>query len=221
MTLDAAPVGERLAVVRARLDAVGGSGVTIVAVTKGFGPEAITIAGSLGLLDVGENYAQEALSKLDAVRAAGARLHLIGRLQTNKVRALAPHVWLWQSIDRLALADEVARRAPGASVLVQVNVSDEPTKAGCAPSEVAALVEAMRGRLGLDVRGLMAIGRTGAPAEAAPGFRLLRGLVDGLGLEVCSMGMTDDLEIAVVEGATMVRVGSALFGSRPGGPGGN
>jgi PLP dependent protein len=197
--------------------------VTVVAVTKGFGPEAIIAAVEAGLVDVGENYAQECAAKLvtataELARRAGVprapRLHFIGRLQTNKVRLLAPHVALWQSVDRAALGAEIARRAPGASVLVQVNVSDEPAKGGCAPSEVDPLVDDLRGR-GLDVRGLMAVGRTGSPADARPGFAWLRAACDRLGLPVCSMGMTDDLEVAVAEGSTMVRVGSALFGMRP------
>ena len=130
------------------------------------------------------------------------------------MRAIAAHVALWQSVDRAALAVEIAKRAPAASVLVQVNSSDEASKGGCDPREVEALVERCRA-LGLRVCGLMTVGRTGAPQDARAGFALTRALADRLGLEHCSMGMTDDLEIAVQEGATMVRVGSALFGPRP------
>ena len=110
--------------------------------------------------------------------------------------------------------DALARHAAGARVLVQVNVSDEPRKGGCRDAEVGSLVDAARAR-GLVVEGLMTVGRTGAPADARPGFARLRSLCDRMGLPVCSMGMTDDLDVAVSEGATMVRVGSALFGMRP------
>lgn len=216
-----ARVGEGLAHVRERIVAAGGdlAAVRIVAVTKGFGPEALDAARANDALDVGENYAQEAVAKLAALGddAAALRLHFIGHLQSNKVKLLAPHVALWQTVDRPSVVDAVARHAPGAAVLVQVNVSDEPQKGGCAPGDAAALVDAAAGR-GLTVRGLMTVGRTGTPAEARPGFALLRSLCDRMGLPVCSMGMTDDLDIAVAEGATMVRVGSALFGMRPSKP---
>ena len=236
-------MARQLDAVRARIAAVGRdpSDVTVVAVTKGFGPEAIVAAVGAGLVEVGENYAQECVAKIAAARdqLAGSvgvggvgvggdgvgvggvtvapRLHFIGRLQTNKVRLLSPHVALWQSVDRLPLGREIARRAAGARVLVQVNVSDEPAKGGCAPGEADALVGALLA-LGLDVRGLMAVGPTGPPDMARPGFAWLRAECDRLGLAVCSMGMTDDLEIAVAEGSTMVRVGSALFGMRPSPP---
>jgi uncharacterized pyridoxal phosphate-containing UPF0001 family protein len=175
-----------------------------------------------GLLDVGENYAQECEAKLGPVAArlaadgveARPRLHFIGRLQSNKVRLLAGHVALWQSVDRASLGAEIARRAPGSAVLVQVNVSDEPAKGGCAPDEVDGLVDLLAGQE-LDVQGLMAVGRTGGPELARPGFAWLRAACDRLRLPICSMGMTDDLEVAVAEGSTMVRVGSALFGMRP------
>ena len=211
-----ARVAGALADVRRRIVAAGGSleRVRILAVTKGFGPEAVAAAVANGLLDVGENYAQEAVAKLAAAAPSPARLHFIGRLQSNKVASLAPLVTLWQTIDRPALVDAVARHAAGAGVLVQVNVSGEAGKGGCAPDEAAAMVARARDA-GLAVQGLMTVGRTGEPAGARPGFALLRSLCDRLDLPVCSMGMTDDLDVAVAEGATMVRVGSALFGMRP------
>jgi len=207
-------VAANLRVVRDRIVAAGGdpARVRVVAVTKGFGPEAVEAARAAGLDDVGENYAQEMLAK----RASFGDLtvHFIGRLQTNKVRLVAALVDCWQSVDRLALADEIARRAPGARILVQVNVSDEPQKGGCAPSEAGELVRRCRD-LGLVVSGLMTVGRTGDPDAVRPGFALLSGLADRLGLPERSMGMTHDLEAAVTEGATMIRVGTALFGNRP------
>ncbi len=128
--------------------------------------------------------------------------------------ALAGVVDVWQTIDRPVLVDEVARRAPGARIMVQVNVSDEPQKGGCTPGEAPALVTAARDA-GLDVEGLMTVGRTGQPDAAREGFRMLRRLADEVGVRQRSMGMSEDLEVAVSEGSTMVRVGTALFGDRP------
>jgi pyridoxal phosphate enzyme (YggS family) len=226
-TASAAEVAERAASVRRRIEAAGADpvSVTLVAVTKGFDRSAVDLGLAVGLVDLGENYAQELLAKVDAgtpaQRAGGptpVRWHAIGRLQRNKVRALAPHVALWQSVDRPELGAEIARRAPGAAVLVQVNVSDEPRKGGCRPEATAGLVGALVAE-GLAVAGLMAVAADGGPDAARPGFRRLRRLADDLGLAERSMGMSADLDAAVAEGATMVRVGTALFGPRadPGG----
>ena len=194
-----------LAEVRRRI----GGDVRVVAVTKGHGVDAVHAALAAGLTDIGESYAQELRDKARGVE--GASWHFVGRLQTNKVRLVADLVDLWQSVDRGELADEIARRAPGAAVLVQVNVSGEPQKGGCDPADAPALA-ARCADAGLDVRGLMTVGH---PADPRPGFRLLTTLADDLGLPERSMGMSGDLEIAVEEGATMVRVGRALFGPRP------
>jgi pyridoxal phosphate enzyme (YggS family) len=205
----------RLQAVRDRIVGAGGDpdGIRVVAVTKGFGPGEARLAAEAGLFDLGENYAQELLAKA-AVVPPGVRWHFIGRLQRNKIRALAPAVHLWQSIDRLSLGEELARRSPGASVLVQVNATDEPQKGGCPPKLAPGIADGLRD-LGLDVRGVMAIGPTeGGPDAARPVFRAVRELADRLGLAERSMGMTADLEVAVEEGATIVRVGSALFGPR-------
>jgi PLP dependent protein len=209
-------VAERVAAVRARIADAGGEGVTLVAVTKGFEPEVVAAAVAAGIEDVGESYAQELVAKAAVVEAR--RWHFVGRLQANKVRAMAGTVDLWQSVDRPRLVDELARRAPGAKVLVQVDVTGEPAKGGCPPAEVPALVERAAGA-GLEPRGLMAIGPLGPPEDARPGFRALVGLADRLGLAERSIGMSGDLEVAVQEGATMVRVGTALFGPRPPRPG--
>jgi len=207
-------VAERLEAVRARIATAGGTDVRVVAVTKGFGPDAIEAAVAAGCQDVGENYAQEAVTKLQAVRGPVPRVHFIGHLQTNKVKQLAPVVDVWQSVDRPGAVEAIERHAPpGSVVLVQVNVAGAEQQGGCEPNEAPALVEAAVAA-GLHVAGLMAIGRAGEPADARPGFRLLRHLVDDLGLAECSMGMTADLEVAVEEGSTMVRVGTALFGPR-------
>lgn len=214
-----AAVARRLEVVHNRIVDAGGDvdAVRVVAVTKGFDVRACEVAVAVGLLDLGENYAQELRAKaaaLEGVAPPAPSWHLIGRLQRNKVRQIASIVALWQSLDRPELVVELARRAPGAAVLVQVNVTEEPQKGGCDPTGVPDLV-ASCGDAGLQVRGLMAVGPAG-PAEAArPGFALLARLADRLGLPERSMGMSADLEIAVQEGATMLRLGTALFGPRP------
>ena len=208
-------VRRRVTELRRRIANAGDpQGVRIVAVTKGFGADAVDAALRAGITDVGESYAQELLAKVPDVKRDGVSWHFIGRLQTNKVRALAGIVDLWQSVDRATLGDEIAKRAPGAQVLLQVNVSNEPQKGGCAPPEVPQLVRRLQ-QSGLDVRGLMTVGRSGPADVARPGFRLLRRLADDLQLPERSMGMSDDLEVAVEEGSTMVRVGRALFGERP------
>ena len=210
-------VAERLAQIRSRIVEAGGTDVTVLAVTKGFGADAVAAARSAGLEDLGENYAQELAAKAETAAPPPPRWHAIGRLQRNKVRQLAPHVWCWQSVDRPELAGEIARRAPGARVMVQVAAWDEAQKGGALPDEVPALVEMCR-TAGLDVGGLMAIAPFGGGAVAARGFAAVRALADRLELGACSMGMSDDLVEAVSEGSTMVRVGRGLFGPRSSGP---
>jgi pyridoxal phosphate enzyme (YggS family) len=165
----------------------------------------------------GANRAQELLAKADALAAApDVCWHFLGRLQRNKVRSLAGKVTWWQSVDREALGVAIARHVPGAQVLVEVNLALEPQKGGCAPTDAPALADALR-RLGLRVEGLMTI----PPAGDDPHrwFAALRELGGDLGVHHLSMGMTDDYEIAVQEGATMVRIGRGIFGPRrPSGP---
>jgi pyridoxal phosphate enzyme (YggS family) len=206
----------RIKTVRERIEAANGDpdAITIVAVTKGFGAEVAAAASAAGLVDLGETYAQELLAKSEVVDPASTRWHFIGHIQRNKIRKLAPVVALWQTIDREEVGAEVARRQPGAQVLVQVNTTAEPQKAGCDPGHTGSLVSSLTD-LGLDVRGLMTIGPQGASEAARPAFRMLRRLADDLGLPERSMGMSGDLEAAVAEGSTMVRVGNALFGDRP------
>jgi pyridoxal phosphate enzyme (YggS family) len=213
------PAGEvagRLAELGRRIARAGGDPdiITVVAVTKGFGLAAVAAATGAGLWDIGENYAQELVAK--AVGApVGVRWHFLGPVQRNKVPLLTPYVSTWQAVDRVAAGQAIARRRPGARVLVQVNVSREAGKAGCLAEEAPDLVSSLR-RLELDVAGLMAVGPTGPPQQARPGFRQLAELGRRLELAELSMGMSDDLEIAVEEGATMVRIGQFLFGPRPG-----
>ena len=210
---DAASVAESLQRVRDRIAAAGGDeSVAVLAVTKGFDAEAIEAALAAGCTAIGENYAQELLAKRAAL--AAAEVHFIGRLQSNKVRSLAGVVQVYESVDRLSVIHELARRDPGARILVQVNATGETGKGGCAPDDTASLVGHAIDS-GLDVRGLMTVGPTfGPPSDARPAFRTVRALADRLGLVECSMGMTADLEVAVEEGSTEVRVGTALFGPR-------
>jgi hypothetical protein len=201
--------------VRSRIADAGGDPATVrlVAVTKGHPVEAVRRALAAGLGDIGENYAQELAGKSAAVDG-DVRWHFIGQLQRNKVRQVAHAVQLWQSVDRLRLGEEIARQQPGATVLVQVNLTDDPGRGGTKPGLAAGLVDGLRD-LGLDVRGLMAVAPQGDAATARAGFRTVRELADRLGLAERSIGMSDDFEVAVAEGSTMVRIGSALFGPRP------
>jgi pyridoxal phosphate enzyme (YggS family) len=212
-----ADVGAALTRVRDRIADAGGDPdrTTIVAVTKGHDVHAVRGALAAGLHDLGESYAQELLAKADGIDDAALRWHFVGQVQRNKVKAIAHAVSLWQSVDRLTLGEEIARRAPGAQVLVQVNLTDDPARGGAKPELVPGLVDGLRD-LGLDVRGVMAVGPPTGPDAASAGFRLVREIADRLDLPERSMGMSDDLEIAVREGATIVRVGTALFGGQPG-----
>ena len=181
-------------------------------VTKGFGPDAARAAYDAGLRDLGENYAAELLAKA-AASDDDVVWHFLGAVQRNKVALLAPLVGLWQSVARVAEGARIARFAPGARVLVQVDATGLPGRNGCPPGEVGDVV-ARLADLGLDVRGLMTVAAPG-PAAARAAFGAVGRLADRLGLEERSMGMTDDLEAAVAAGTTMVRVGRALFGERP------
>jgi hypothetical protein len=214
----AAQVKDRLEGLRRRIAQAGGDPrrVTIVGVTKTFGPEVVRAAVAAGLGDLGENYAAELRAKAAAAAAEGLapRWHFIGAIQRNKVRSVAPHVYLWHGVARAREGAEIARWSPGAAVLVQVNVSGEATKNGVPASEATALVASLR-EVGLDVRGLMGVAAQGSSDAARGGFRALADLARHLELAELSMGMTEDLEVAVQEGATMIRVGRALFGPRP------
>jgi uncharacterized pyridoxal phosphate-containing UPF0001 family protein len=214
MTLDEV-VAERLHEVHERIASAGGRNVSVLAVTKTFGIDACWAAYRAGCAAVGENYAQEVVAKFGGEELP-FDVRFIGQLQTNKVRALAPIVSVYETVDRPSLVAELAKRVVGARVLVQVSPDAETAgKGGCVVADVPALVDVARAA-GLEVLGLMTVGPTdGGPEAARQGFRAVRALVDRLGLAECSMGMTADLEVAVQEGATQVRVGSALFGARP------
>jgi PLP dependent protein len=220
---DPATIRTRATEIRDRLRAAGDAGdrVTLIAVTKGFPPQLAANAVAAGLVDLGENYAQELVDKAhllagaDATPVAGVRWHFIGGLQSNKIKVLAGTVSLWHTVDRSSLADGIARRDPGAAVLVQVNTTAEPQKSGCEPGVAPALVDHARS-LGLAVRGLMTIGPTSPADDPRPCFVRLRQLAEVCEVDELSMGMSSDYELAVREGSTMVRIGSALFGQRPG-----
>jgi len=219
--LDQRSVSEAVAALRNRITLAGGTDVALVGVTKTFGSEAWRFAKTAGCDAVGENYAQEVVQKAGEVALADRLpVHFIGQLQSNKIKQLVGVVDVWQSIDRLALLTEIAKRTSGsgAQVFLQVNVTGEDGKGGCAPADVGELSRTASD-LGIEVLGLMAVGPTNEdPIVTRSSFRMLRTLVDEHGLQQCSMGMTGDLEIAVEEGSTMVRVGSALFGNRPSPP---
>ena len=220
MTVGAADVAVALERVLDQVSAAGGdpASTTVVAVTKGFGPEAPLAALGAGLVELGENYAQELQDKAEAVDALAGlpdpRWHFIGRLQSNKVRLVADRVACWQSLDRASVVDEVAKRAPGARVLVQVNAAGEDGKGGAALADAPELVTRARGR-GLDVVGLMAVGVAGDEAATEAAFAATAALADRLDLPERSLGMSGDLAAAVRAGTTMIRVGTALFGPRP------
>ena len=222
---------ERIAQVRQRIaraaESVGRDpgGVRLIAITKTHPAELAHAALAAGLQDLGENRVDELVAKSAEV---AARWHLVGQLQRNKVRDVVGRATLIHSVDRRPLVDAIGRHAVAGGVvqdiLVQVNVGDDPAKGGCRLAEVGELVSYAAGTPGLRVVGLMTVpplpGAGSAPDDAArPLFRQLRALRDELHeqhpeLVELSMGMTDDLESAVQEDATMVRIGSALFGSR-------
>ena len=211
-SFDRDEVSARLAVIRRRIEEAGGDPgvVRVVAVTKGFGPEAVAAARGAGVTEIGENYSQELLAK--APGSDGTSWHFLGTVQRNKVPSLAPVVDVWQSVARLVEGQRIARYAPGATVLVQVDCSGQPDRNGCVVAETPELVKALS-LLDLRVRGLMTVAPP-EPKEAARTFRVVGELADSLGLPERSMGMSDDLELAVAAGSTMVRIGRALFGPR-------
>ena len=224
-------IPDNLQRVRARLqqacEAAGRpeNSVRLLAVSKTFGPEAVTGALAAGQAAFGENYVQEGLEKIAALgNVAGIEWHLIGPLQSNKTRPVAEHFDWVQSVDRLKIAQRLSDQRPGhlppLQVCVQVNVDGGATKSGVSPAELPKLAHAVAQLPRLRLRGLMCI------PEPAPDFDTARAVfaqarqlydrlrADGLALDTLSMGMSADLEAAVAGGSTMVRVGSAIFGSR-------
>jgi pyridoxal phosphate enzyme (YggS family) len=215
---------ERLARVSARIAAAGRNPdeVAIVAVTKGFGVDVCREALASGLSVLGENRVQEALPKMEAINAGraqgalAAQWHLIGHLQTNKVKQAAGRFALIQTVDTARLAEAIARHAPGQAVLVEVNIAREAQKSGVSPDQALELIKTVS-RL-LEVQGLMGMGPSlGDPTPAFNELRLLHEEAEqrvGKGLPVLSMGMSGDFEAALAAGSTMLRLGQALFGPR-------
>ena len=200
--------------------------VTLLAVSKTFGAQAVREALASGQPAFGESYVQEALAKIETLAAVRPQIewHFIGPLQSNKTRAVAEAFDWVHSVDRLKIAQRLSEQRPPAllplQICLQVNISQEASKRGLAPADVAGVARAVAALPRLRLRGLMAIPEPAAdaPAQCAP-HRALRELmrslnVNGLQLDTLSMGMSADLEAAIAEGATVVRVGSALFGSR-------
>jgi PLP dependent protein len=216
-------LAEHLAQVRATIARLAPQPVTIVAVTKGFGPAAVRAALDAGLADIGENRVQEALQKQDELRdLTTARWHLIGHLQRNKARAVAGRFELVHSLDSLELATELHRRSSTPQrVLLQVNVAREPQKSGCAPEEAPGLVRDITALGNLRLEGLMTLAPltddVDVQRQTFRGLRVLRDRIkeeEGLWLTTLSMGMSGDYATAVAEGATVIRLGTALFGPR-------
>lgn len=208
-------VAERLDDVRARIASAAraagrdADAVELVVVTKSATLPQLLDAWNAGAADFGENRAQDLIPKAKAVpEGKDVRWHFIGRLQRNKVKAVAPYVSLWQSVDREELAIEIARKSRVTDVLVQVSLAGEEQKGGCPPHELDRLIDATRAA-GCTVQGLMTV--PPASGDPRPVFSRLRALTDTAGLPVCSMGMSGDFEAAIAEGSTMVRVGSAIF----------
>ncbi len=199
--------------------------IVLVAISKTFPPDAVRAAHAAAQRDFGENQVQEAAAKLDALADLGLVWHFIGPIQSNKTRALAERFAWVHSIDRLKIAERLSAQRPEhlppLQACIQVNVSGEATKNGVAPEAAPALARAVALLPRLRLRGLMAIPEpTDDPALQRRRFEDLRALKDRLGaqgfaLDTLSMGMSDDLEAAIAAGATMVRVGTAIFGARP------
>jgi pyridoxal phosphate enzyme (YggS family) len=206
-------IGERLKAAR---------GVTLLAVSKGQSVERIREAAAAGQNAFGENYVQEALAKMRALEEmglAGLEWHLIGPLQSNKTRPAAESFAWVQTITSEKIARRLSEQRPEGlpplNVLLQVNVSGEATKSGIAPAAVEDLAGKIRAMPRLRLRGLMAIPEPGAPRGRYREVKMLfEGMKAQFGFDTLSMGMSDDMELAIAEGATMVRIGTAIFGAR-------
>ena len=198
--------------------------VTLLAVSKTFGADAVRAAAAAGQRAFGENYIQEGVEKIAALRDLGLMWHCIGPIQSNKTRLVAEHFDWVHTVDRLQIAERLSAQRPAdrppLNVCIQVNIDGGANKSGVAPGDALALARAVAALPQLKLRGLMSI------PEIAPDFEAARAVhasaralfdqlnADGLGLDTLSMGMSDDLEAAIAAGSTMVRIGTAIFGSR-------
>ncbi|AVR87423.1 YggS family pyridoxal phosphate-dependent enzyme [Thauera aromatica] len=224
-------IAQRLQAVRARLAAAAAAAgrapdeIALLAVSKTWPADAVREAAAAGQRAFGENYVQEGVAKAEALRGLGLEWHFIGPLQSNKTRAVAGTFDWVHSIDRLKIAERLSAQRdvhrPPLNVCIQVNVSGEASKSGVSPDELDALAHAVAVLPRLRLRGLMCIPEPSEdPALLRARFALLRARLVGLGgqglaLDTLSMGMSHDIEPAVAEGATIVRVGTAIFGGRP------
>jgi hypothetical protein len=201
--------------------------ITLVAVSKTFGVELMREALTAGLRDFGENYVQELISKNLELSGLSPRWHFIGHLQSNKVKYIAGYVHLIHSVDNMKLAREIDKRGAACGrtldVLVEVHTTDEATKSGVLPERAIGLVQEMAGLAHLRVQGLMTMGPfSDNPNDSRPCFRLVAALareidqagIEGVRMKKLSMGMSSDFEVAIEEGATIVRIGTAVFGQR-------
>ena len=206
-------IADNLQAIRARLGAVN-----LLAVSKGHGIDAVRQAAAAGQKAFGENYVQEALEKMDAFPAL--EWHLIGPLQSNKTRIAAERFAWVQTVASEKIARRLSEQRPASltplNVLIQVNASAEATKSGVSPGGVAALASQIVALRGIKLRGLMAIPEPGAPRARFHDVHVLyTKLQREFGFDTLSMGMSDDMDLALAEGATMVRIGTAIFGARP------
>jgi pyridoxal phosphate enzyme (YggS family) len=222
---------EQVRIIRNRIESAAraamrnADSVTLLAVGKGQPLNMLRTAAHLGVRDFGESYLQEALEKLEALRDLGLTWHFIGRLQANKTRPVAAHFDWVHAVDRLKIAERLSEQrpfnAPPLNVCLQVNIAGEPSKAGVSTADLAALAAAVAQLPRLKLRGLMCI----PPDEEDPSrqrqwFAAMRRAYDALNatgteLDTLSMGMSGDFESAILEGATLIRIGTALFGARP------
>jgi PLP dependent protein len=207
-----------LASIRSRIASAGGDldKIRVIAVSKGQPIESIRVAIECGHREFGENYADELVAKATELGSDSLAVwHFQGRLQTNKINRLRPHVSLWQTVDTAERAVALANRVPGATVLIQMDATEgDGDRSGALPRDVPVVVNAAQ-KAGLHVVGLMTVAPLkDLPNSADRAFHQLCTLADSLGLSERSIGMSDDLEVAVRSGSTMVRVGSALFGIR-------
>ena len=225
-----ATIGDNLQAVRDRIAAAARacgrepSQVQLLAVSKTFGSDAVAAAHACGQRAFGENYLQEALDKIDALRALDLEWHFIGPIQSNKTRPIAENFAWVHSVDRAKIAERLAaarpRELPPLNVCIEVNVGDESSKSGVAPADTRKLAQTIAGLPTLKLRGLMTIPPpAGDPATQRRFFASLRMLANdltgaGFAIDTLSMGMSADLEAAIAEGATIVRVGTAIFGER-------
>jgi PLP dependent protein len=225
-----ATIGDNLQAVRQRIATAAAAcgrntnDITLLAVSKTFGPDAVRAALGCGQHAFGENYVQEALDKIDALVASDAEWHFIGPIQSNKTRQIAENFAWVHSVDRAKIAERLSAARPAQlpplQVCIQVNIGGEDTKSGVMPAECAALARALVALPRLRLRGLMAIPpASDQSAVQRRHFALLRELkaelnAAGFALDTLSMGMSGDLEAAIAEGATIVRIGTALFGAR-------